>query len=432
MFKELRKKLVTSNMLLVFGIITISFVALFFFMQRILYNESILKMRTMIYKDQIIFEKPEADDQAIPITQDDSVYLGSEEDEEVFDDNDTGYAIITYSAAGNIIVQDNKRYEIKSEELKKQFEDLVTGKKTGTTIYRGGKYRYLINKNSFPSGTYKIVLYNLSSESSFLKWLLLGLILGDILLSVISYMISLYIATESITPIIQAYDKQKKFTEDASHELRTPLTVMKTNMEVLKSDKKATIEDVDKWIGYIDDEVSRMTELVNDLLSLSRLDNESKKEEIEDLNLTEELYKTCEVYKKYIEGKGLTLKSDIDKNVTFTCHPGRIKQLINILLDNAIKYNKENGEVKIILKKNDYTFNLIIKDTGVGIKKEEIPNVFDRFFRADSSRSTQGTGLGLAIAYGIVKSHFGTIKVNSEVGKGTEFIITFPYDINNK
>lgn len=432
MFKELRKKLVTSNMLLVFGIITISFVALFFFMQRILYNESILKMRTMIYKDQIIFEKPESDDSANPITQDDSIYLGSEEDEEVFDDNDTGYAIITYSAAGNIIVQDNKRYEIKSEELQKQFEELVTGKKTGTTIYKGSKYRYLINKNSFPSGTYKIVLYNLSSESSFLKWLLLGLILGDILLSVISYMISLYIATESITPIIQAYDKQKQFTEDASHELRTPLTVMKTNMEVLKSDKKATIEDVDKWIGYIDDEVSRMTELVNDLLSLSRLDNESKKEEIEDFNLTEELYKTCEVYKKYIEGKGLTLKSDIDKNVTFTCHPGRIKQLINILLDNAIKYNKENGEVKIILKKNDYTFNLIIKDTGVGIKKEEIPNVFDRFFRADSSRSTQGTGLGLAIAYGIVKSHFGTIKVNSEVGKGTEFVITFPYDINNK
>ncbi|MCQ2749523.1 MAG: HAMP domain-containing histidine kinase [Clostridia bacterium] len=175
-----------------------------------------------------------------------------------------------------------------------------------------------------------------------------------------------------------------------------------------------------------------MTELVNDLLSLSRLDNEKDKDEIEDLNLTEELYKTCEVYKKYIEGKGLTLKSDIDKNVTFTCHPGKIKQLINILLDNAIKYNKENGEVKIILKKSDYTFNLIVKDTGIGIKKEEIPNVFDRFFRSDSSRSTTGTGLGLAIAYGIVKSHFGTIKVNSEVGKGTEFIVTFPYDINNK
>lgn len=431
MFKELRKKLVTSNMLLVFGIITVSFVAIFFFMERVLYNESLLKMRAMIYKDQIIFEKPEEVEQINPIAPVGPIYQGDEEDEVAFNE-ETGYYIISFSTVGNIIVHNNKRYEVKSEDLQKDLVKLVTGKKIGTTEYKNVKYRYLINKNSFPSGTYKIALYDLSSEDSFLNWLLVGLILADILLSIISYMISLYIATTSIAPIIQAYEKQKKFTEDASHELRTPLTVMKTNMEVLKSDKNSKIKDVEKWVGYIDDEVVRMTELVNDLLSLSRLDNEEKKVEIEDLNLTEELYKTCEVYKKYIEGKGLTLKSDIDKNVIFTCNPGRIKQLINILLDNAIKYNKENGIVEIVLKKNDYTFTLSIKDTGVGIKKEEIPNVFDRFFRADSSRSTQGTGLGLAIAYGIVKSHYGTIKVNSELGKGSEFIITFPYDINNK
>lgn len=430
MFKELRKKLVTSNMLLVFGIITVSFICVFFFMERVLYNESLLKMRAMIYKDQITFEKPQNDDSVNPIAPDDALFHN--EDDTISENEETGYNIITYSTAGNIIVHDDRRYEIKSDELKEKFEKLVTGKNNGTTEYKNVKYRYLVNKNSFPSGTYRIVLYNLSSESSFLKWLLVGLIIADILLSIISYMISLYIATTSITPIIQAYDKQKQFTEDASHELRTPLTVIKTNMEVLKSDKESKIKEVDKWLGYIDDEVTRMTELVNDLLSLSRLDNESKKEEIEDLNLTEELYKTIEVYKEYVEGKGLTLKSDIDKNVTFTCHPGRIKQLINIFLDNAIKYNKENGSIEIDLKKSDYTFTLSFKDTGVGIKKEEIPNVFDRFFRADSSRSTQGTGLGLAIAYGIIKSHFGTIKVNSEVGKGSEFIITFPYDINNK
>ncbi|MCQ2749525.1 MAG: hypothetical protein MJ246_06125 [Clostridia bacterium] len=170
MFKELRKKLVTSNMLLVFGIITVSFIALFFFMERILYNESVLKMRALIYKDQIIFEKPETDDSQNPIPQDDSLYLGAEEDEELISGSDeAGYSIITYSAAGNIIVQDNKRYEIKSEELKEKFETLVSEKKIGKIDYRGNKYRYLVNKNSFPSGTYKIVLYNLSSESSFLK-----------------------------------------------------------------------------------------------------------------------------------------------------------------------------------------------------------------------------------------------------------------------
>ena len=127
--------------------------------------------------------------------------------------------------------KEDKRYEIKSEELKNQFEKLVTGKKTGNTVYRGNKYRYLVNKNSFPSGTYRIVLYNLSSENSFLKWLLLGLVLADILLSVISYLISQYIAN--------VFGKQKENTSSAKQQATAIGVSAKNENKLADATKKA-------------------------------------------------------------------------------------------------------------------------------------------------------------------------------------------------
>ena len=144
---------------------------------------------------------------------------------------------------------------------------------------------------------------------------------------------------------------QKQFTEDASHELRTPLTVLQTNMEVLKSDPDLTIKEQEKWIGYIDDEIKRMSKLVSELLTLSRLDNNKHNEDYVDLNMTEELFKIIEAYSKFVKNKNLELKSNIDKNVIFSCQPNKIRQLINIFLDNAIKYNNPGGYIELSLKK---------------------------------------------------------------------------------
>ncbi|MCQ2977978.1 MAG: HAMP domain-containing histidine kinase, partial [archaeon] len=438
-FIELKNNLIFSNMMLVFGLVTVSFIAIFVFMKQTLYSNCLINMKSIIYKNAIISYQDNNDSDEDKNDSSDEViiegYNQNYDQVNIGNDNNTsdeenGYIFITYSELGNVIVYNDTRYVIKSEELINDFNKLVSSNEVGTAIRDGISYRYLVNKNAFPANTYKIVFYNLSSEHKFLKLLGFALVVIDLILSVISYYISLYITNKCISPIREAMDRQKQFTEDASHELRTPLTVMQTNLEVLKSEKDSTIKEQYKWIEYIDDEVVRMTNLVSDLLTLSRMDNNKHNEEMQEVNLTEELFKIIEAYQKYVKNKNLELRSNIDKNIYFTCQKEKIIQLINIFLDNAIKYNKPNGYIELSLKKynkNNKTFDIIIEDSGIGIAKEDQKKIFNRFFRSDSSRSTEGTGLGLSIAQSIIDKHNGTIKIESEKDKGTKFIISFPY-----
>lgn len=423
LFIDLKNNLIFSNMILVFGTVTLAFIAIFVFTRQSLYNDAIINMKSLIYKNSI-----EPIDLVVPQPVDnESASKVNQDDENVNEEENNGYIFITYSTWNNNITHNDTNYKIKDEELLLAFDKLIGGQLQGTTEWKGIKYRYLINKNTFPAGTYKIAFYNLTTENRFLKYLLIALISIDLVLSIISYFISVFITNRSINPIKEAMERQKQFTEDASHELRTPLTVMQTNLEVLKSDTNLTIKEQEKWIGYLDDEVKRMSHLVSDLLDLSRLDNNRFNEEYVELNMTEELFKTAEAYSKFIKARGLELRTNIDKNVSFYCQPNKIRQLLTIFIDNAIKYNRANGFIELGLKKKENSFDLIIQDNGIGIKKEDQKKIFNRFFRSDQSRSTEGTGLGLSIAQGIIDKHNGSIKIFSKLDKGTKFIINFPY-----
>lgn len=431
LFIELKNNLIFSNMMLVFGIVTISFIAIFVFMKETLKQDSIVNMKSMIYKSSIVsydFDKAEVKDSIdTKAVVKENGYQEVSSDEDNSSSEDAEYIYLTYSQLGHIIVHNDVRYIVKSEELINNFEKIFEGPDTNTVSRNGIDYRYYYTKNTFPANTYKVVFYNLKQENKFLKLLGFALVIIDLILSVISYYISLIITNKSISPIREAMEREKQFTEDASHELRTPLTVMKTNLEVLKSEKDKTIEESYKWIEYLDDEVLRMTNLVEELLALSRMDKNTHKKQKEEVNLTEEFFKIIEAYQKFVKNKNIELKSNIDKNVIFNCEKEKIIQLINIFLDNAIKYNKPDGYIELSLKKNEKTFDIIIEDSGVGIAKKDQKKIFNRFFRADSSRSTIGTGLGLSIAQSIIDSHNGTIKIESDIDKGTKFIITFPY-----
>ena len=226
---------------------------------------------------------------------------------------------------------------------------------------------------------------------------------------------------------IQAsYDKQKRFVSDVSHELRTPIAVISGYGSMLNRWGKKDPDILDESIDAIINEAKNMNDLVEKLLFLARHDNDNITYEITFVNVSE---LCAEVIKETtLVHTDFTVNLDIKENIIAQVDEMRIKQLFRILVDNAIKYSSERKEIDLSLIKNNSEFVFIVKDYGVGISKENLPNIFDRFFRTDSSRTktTGGYGLGLAIAKIIVLGHKGKIHVKSKVNEGTEISVHIP------
>lgn len=224
-----------------------------------------------------------------------------------------------------------------------------------------------------------------------------------------------------IRPVEEAFLKQKQFIFDASHELKTPLSVIMTSAECLSKNPKET-----KWLDNIQSETERMNKLVLDLLNLAKYDNSYENRVLSVIDLSKLVEKSVLTFESLIYDKGLNLKYHIDQDVNFKCVDSEIKQLIEILVDNAIKhaYDKSTITVDLIKKKDE--ISLVVKNRGDKIPKEEQYKIFERFYRSDNSRNRNENrfGLGLAIAKNIVLSHNGKIYVECKNGY-TSFISTF-------
>ena len=224
-----------------------------------------------------------------------------------------------------------------------------------------------------------------------------------------------------IRPVEEAFLKQKQFIFDASHELKTPLSVIMTSAECLSKNPKET-----KWLDNIQSETERMNKLVLDLLNLAKYDNSYENRVLSVIDLSKLVEKSVLTFESLIYDKGLNLKYHIDQDVNFKCVDSEMKQLVEILVDNAIKhaYDKSTITVDLIKKKDE--ISLVIKNRGDKIPKEEQSKIFERFYRSDNSRNRNENrfGLGLAIAKNIVLSHNGKIYVECKNGY-TSFISTF-------
>ena len=224
-----------------------------------------------------------------------------------------------------------------------------------------------------------------------------------------------------IRPVEEAFLKQKQFIFDASHELKTPLSVIMTSAECLSKNPKET-----KWLDNIQSETERMNKLVLDLLNLAKYDNSYENRVLSVINLSKLVEKSVLTFESLIYDKGLNLKYHIDQDVNFKGVDSEMKQLVEILVDNAIKhaYDKSTITVDLIKKKDE--ISLVVKNRGDKIPKEEQSKIFERFYRSDNSRNRNENrfGLGLAIAKNIVLSHNGKIYVECKNGY-TSFISTF-------
>ena len=242
-----------------------------------------------------------------------------------------------------------------------------------------------------------------------------------------TYIGSVILSKIAIAPIKSAWQKQLDFTADASHELRTPLAIIQTNLELVLDSPDETIESQLKWLKNIEAENKRMAKLVDDLLTLSRADTTEQLIEKEMFMLDEAILESLTPFEALTLEKGIKLNVLVDSQINFLGDKKRIKQLVVILLDNALYYTNE-GSVTIALSKSETQVVLSVSDTGCGIEATHIDKIFDRFYRANKTKTLNqnGIGLGLSIASWIVKEHGGQISVKSTPGAGTTFRIYLP------
>ncbi len=218
-----------------------------------------------------------------------------------------------------------------------------------------------------------------------------------------------------------SFENEKQFTSDASHELRTPLAVIKAECEYALSDN-ASEEDMLEALSSIDEQTDKMTELVTALLTLSRTEQGDKRYKLEDTDLSELVKKICT---DFVPAKNITLTADIESNIIIPAQAQLISLTLENLLSNAVKYGRDGGHIEVRLKK-DSGITLSVKDDGIGIKEEDLPKIWSRFYRADEPRSREsGFGLGLSLVSQIAALHGGKVSASSVYGEGSEFTVTF-------
>lgn len=272
----------------------------------------------------------------------------------------------------------------------------------------------------------KIAFNNLGASSGNLVVFAVS-VLGALTLGIIVYFLfSLFLARIALRPVEDSWKKQKQFVADASHELKTPLSVILANTDILASHKDETVESQMKWVENTRAEAVRMAELVNQLLFLAKNDD-GLKVQMQDVNFSNCVEGIVLGYDAVFYEKQHKFSYEVTPDVWVVGNEGQLKQLVTILLDNANKYSKGEGNITLRLQNNGKHCTLTVANDSEQLSEEQLSHLFDRFYTVDNSRNKNngGNGLGLNIAQVICQTHNGSIRVSCENGR-TAFEVTLP------
>lgn len=275
---------------------------------------------------------------------------------------------------------------------------------------------------AYQKGDNRIAFVNLQSEQSQRQDILIiqgGVYIGALLLFLL---ISFGLSQWALKPVEQSWAQQKQFVSDASHELKTPLTVILANMDILEQENGEN-----NWLSASRSEAMHMKKLIENMLFLTRSDEGRQSLQMEAIKLSSIVGEAALAFEAVAYEKEVTLKQNINQGLTIQGDRALIKQLVSILLDNAIKYTPKGGKIDFNLKKERDRAVISVCNSPSYIPPEQISHIFDRFYRTDDARTkTQGGyGLGLAIASEIALQHGATIKAHSIKGEGTTFLVKF-------
>ena len=316
------------------------------------------------------------------------------------------------------------RLEIKDNEVVRESNDVteevrkyaleISNKNEG----EGYIDKYIFRVRKFGNNGTEITLMENEDAIKRLKTTVISAIIIGLGGIIIISLIAKKIAETIVKPVEETFEKQKRFISDASHELKTPLAVIEANADVLQ-DKIGE----DKWLTYIQNEVQSMNKLVNDLLSLARMEN-TKNQNYQKFDLSKEVQMSVAVFESMIYEKEIKLETNIGEGISFEGDREDIKHIISIILDNAIKHTEKNNKIIVDVEKEKNDIKIEIKNQEEPIPVEEQEKIFERFYRVDKSRNRNEKryGLGLSIAKEIVDKYNGTIKANSKDGF-TSFLV---------
>lgn len=269
--------------------------------------------------------------------------------------------------------------------------------------------------------SYVQVLANVDSEMAILESVTNTLIGGFLVALIIAAALSYILARRALRPVLQSWNKQTEFIQNASHELRTPLTIIKTTQELLLDKPNDKVIDHFENIAATIEEVDRLSHLSADLLFLTKFDSGANTLNKTNIELDSVLRFMAHLYRETVELQDKVFQFSAASNCSIMADEKKIRQLIAIVLDNALKYTHEGDRIQLNSFREGHDAVIEVKDTGIGISKEDAKRAFERFYRADKARSEGGSGLGLAIAYSIVKAHGGKISIapwTARVGEG--------------
>ena len=236
--------------------------------------------------------------------------------------------------------------------------------------------------------------------------------------------VSILLARWATAPVARAWQQQRQFLSDASHELKTPLTVILSNAELLEAAPLG--ERPARWADNIRSEAKRMRSLVEEMLTLARADNAVRSAVMAEPSLSDLATDCVLAFEPVAFEAGKPLESDVAPDVTVLGDGDKLRQLVGVLLDNAIKYGRDGGAITLTLRRTDRQARLTVSNPGDPIPPDQLRRLFERFYRADASRGEQtGFGLGLPIAASIASEHRGTLKAESDA-VSTRFLFTMP------
>lgn len=313
-------------------------------------------------------------------------------------------------------------------DLDDEFYELAKNKvasshsKRGQFNLDGNKWAYIVEQNG---DGYSIVYLDVTARQKIVTNLVYTFVIVGLAMLIIIFFTSRFFANRSIAPVREAFDKQRRFIADASHELKTPLAVIQTNADVLISNSDDTIRNQSKWLHRIKSETERMKTLTSDLLYLTEMDDIRTRMIFVPFNFSEAVESVILTMEAVIFEKQLSLSYEIEPGLTVRGNSEQMKQVVMILLDNAMKYANTEGSISLKLQKRNHDILLSVTNSGAGIPPEHLDKIFDRFYRVDPSRSRKngGYGLGLAIAKTIVEQHKGKIYAISVQNEDTTFYI---------
>lgn len=328
---------------------------------------------------------------------------------------DTRYFTVTIASDGTVgSVDTGKIASISAGTAEEYAAELwKKGKKKGLFA----DYKYLATDSD---GTTMYVFLNCQREISTIRTYVLTSAGTGALGLVIVFVMIYFFSGKVLKPVSESYEKQKRFITDASHEIKTPLTIIDANTEVIEM-----MEGENEWTQSTRKQIARLTSLTEKLVFLSRMDEEGTKLEKVSFSLSDAVLDTAEGFRSVAKTKGKQFEINVAEHVEYIGDEKNIRQMISLLLDNAMKYSSEQGIIRIALKTSGKNKIITVWNTTDQIEKGKLDMLFERFYRMDASHNsrTGGFGIGLSVVYAVVKAHKGKITAKSEDGKSILFTV---------